>query len=43
AGGAACDGEVDTLDLRPTELHERCPLYIGSKSDVDYVRSRLKS
>lgn len=43
AGGAATDGETDILDLEPGKLHERCPLYIGSPSDVSYVMDHLKS
>jgi fructose-1,6-bisphosphatase I len=35
AGGAATDGRRRILDVQPTELHQRIPLYIGSKSDVD--------
>jgi fructose-1,6-bisphosphatase I len=35
AGGAATDGKRRILDIHPTELHQRVPLYIGSKSDVD--------
>jgi fructose-1,6-bisphosphatase I len=35
AGGAAIDGRTRVLDLQPTELHERVPLFIGSKQDVD--------
>jgi fructose-1,6-bisphosphatase I len=35
AGGAACDGVNRILDLQPTELHQRTPLFIGSKRDVD--------
>jgi fructose-1,6-bisphosphatase I len=34
AGGAASDGERRILDLEPTTLHERTPLYIGSLEDV---------
>jgi fructose-1,6-bisphosphatase I len=30
AGGRASDGETDILDLQPSELHERVPLFIGS-------------
>ncbi len=41
AGGAACDGTRRILDIQPTELHERTPLYIGSKSDVATARSML--
>jgi len=36
AGGRAIDGEGrDILDIEPTELHQRVPLIIGSKADVD--------
>src|SRR4051812_35221099 len=35
AGGAAIDGTQRILDIQPTELHQRVPLYIGSKTDVD--------
>ncbi len=35
AGGAATDGEKRILDITPTELHERVPLFIGSKKDVE--------
>jgi len=35
AGGMATDGANRILDLKPTELHQRCPLYIGSKGMVE--------
>ncbi|HEY7899528.1 MAG TPA: class 1 fructose-bisphosphatase [Gemmatimonadaceae bacterium] len=34
AGGLASNGTIRILDVEPTELHQRTPLYIGSKSDV---------
>ena len=34
AGGSATDGSTRILDLKPTELHQRTPLFIGSKSMV---------
>jgi len=34
AGGTASTGTERILDIVPTELHQRVPLYIGSKSDV---------
>lgn len=34
AGGAAIDGERRLLSIEPTELHQRAPLYIGSRDDV---------
>ena len=35
AGGMATDGNTRILDLKPTELHQRCPLFIGSKAMVE--------
>lgn len=35
AGGVATDGHQSILDIVPTELHQRSPLYIGSKDMVD--------
>jgi fructose-1,6-bisphosphatase I len=43
AGGAAIDGARDILDIKPSELHQRTPLIIGSKRDVAYARSVLSS
>ena len=43
AGGAAVDGHQRVLDVTPTELHQRTPLYIGSKSDVDLALATLSS
>ncbi len=41
AGGAAIDGTRDILDIKPTELHQRTPLIIGSKRDVEFAQSLL--
>jgi fructose-1,6-bisphosphatase I len=41
AGGAATDGVLRILDIQPGELHQRTPLFIGSKNDVDAARSML--
>jgi fructose-1,6-bisphosphatase I len=35
AGGAATDGRQRILDIKATELHERVPLFIGCKADVE--------
>jgi fructose-1,6-bisphosphatase I len=35
AGGSASDGNTRIMDLKPTELHQRTPLYIGSKTMVE--------
>jgi fructose-1,6-bisphosphatase I len=39
AGGAATDGKQRILAKAPTALHERTPLIIGSKAEVDRVLS----
>ncbi len=41
AGGAAIDGNRRILDIEPTELHQRTPLYIGSKGDVEIAQAML--
>ncbi len=41
AGGAAIDGANDVLDIVPTELHQRTPLFIGSKDEVAIARDLL--
>jgi fructose-1,6-bisphosphatase I len=41
AGGAACDGKQRVLDVIPSELHQRSPLYIGSKNDVELATQVL--
>jgi fructose-1,6-bisphosphatase I len=42
AGGAATDGHTDILDVQPSELHQRSPLFIGSREDVDTARDMLQ-
>jgi len=37
AGGLATDGRRRILDIEPEELHQRVPLFIGSKNDVEKV------
>ena len=37
AGGLATNGYGRILDVQPTELHERTPLYLGSKTEVEAV------
>jgi len=34
AGGMAIDGKNRILDIEPIELHQRVPLFIGSKNDI---------
>ena len=37
AGGSASAGNRRILDIQPAKLHERTPLYVGSKDDVAVV------
>ena len=41
AGGAASDGTQRILDKQPHAMHERTPLIIGSKNEVEKVLSFL--
>jgi fructose-1,6-bisphosphatase I len=41
AGGGASDGKQRILDVTPSKLHQRTPLYLGSKGDVDEACRRL--
>ncbi|MDO8701010.1 MAG: class 1 fructose-bisphosphatase [Undibacterium sp.] len=37
AGGAATDGKQRMLDVQPTTLHQRVPVFLGSKNEVERV------
>jgi fructose-1,6-bisphosphatase I len=41
AGGASTNGRVRTMDVQPTSLHERSPLFIGSVEDVRIAQEFL--
>ncbi len=41
AGGAGSDGRIRILDVMPSELHQRTPLYLGSKGDVETAIAML--
>jgi len=41
AGGAASTGAKRILDVEPTSLHQRVPLFIGSKDDVKLAEEML--
>jgi fructose-1,6-bisphosphatase I len=41
AGGLATDGTQRILDIQPTELHQRTPLYVGSKAEVELAMQLL--
>jgi fructose-1,6-bisphosphatase I len=42
AGGKATDGKQRILDVKPDSLHQRSPLYIGSKGMMEELESFLK-
>jgi fructose-1,6-bisphosphatase I len=42
AGGKASDGKNRIVDLQPTSLHERTPLFIGSKEMVDLAEKFMR-
>ncbi|WP_020651755.1 class 1 fructose-bisphosphatase [Massilia niastensis] len=37
AGGAATDGKGRILDIQPSKLHQRVPVFLGSKEEVELV------
>lgn len=39
AGGASTTGRVRILEIKPTNLHQRVPVIIGSKNEVELVTS----
>ena len=43
AGGAAIDGTRRILEVKPTELHQRTPLYIGSKTEIELAKQMLSA
>ncbi|MDE4455531.1 class 1 fructose-bisphosphatase [Psychrobacter sp. DAB_AL62B] len=38
AGGAATDAVNRILDIEPTDIHQRIPVVLGSKNEVDYIK-----
>lgn len=43
AGGAATTGRERILDLQPTNLHQRVPVILGSKNEVERVTGYHKT
>ncbi len=41
AGGMATDGKQDILSIKPRDLDHRCPIYIGSRFEVEKVKEYL--
>lgn len=42
AGGRATNGKQRMLDIKPTSLHERTPIFIGSEEDVLLVEKFMR-
>lgn len=42
AGGLASTGKINILDVKPQNIHERSPIYLGSKLDVEEALSYVK-
>jgi fructose-1,6-bisphosphatase I len=42
AGGLATTGKGSILDIQPTQIHERSPIFLGSKEDVEELISYLE-
>ncbi|CAH1960037.1 unnamed protein product [Acanthoscelides obtectus] len=42
AGGLASNGKIPILDIQPTAIHERSPIFLGSKDDVQEVLDVIK-
>lgn len=43
AGGKATNGQVPILDIEPTELHQRTPLFIGSRAMMADLEAAMQS
>ena len=39
AGGAATNGSQRIMDIQPEKLHQRVPVFLGSKNEVERVTS----
>ncbi len=42
AGGYASDGRRPILDIQPEELHERVPLFMGNRDEVELVEEYIR-
>ena len=41
AGGLGSTGRGRVMEVDPTEVHQRVPLFVGSKKEVEYLESFL--
>jgi fructose-1,6-bisphosphatase I len=42
AGGYASDGHISILDIEPTDLHQRVPLFVGNRSLVEQAEEFIR-
>jgi fructose-1,6-bisphosphatase I len=42
AGGLAFNGTAPILDIVPDSIHQRCPIFLGSRDDVEDVMQIIK-
>ena len=42
AGGLATDGKNRILDIKPTDIHQRTPVFLGSKKEINQLTEFLK-
>lgn len=42
AGGLASNGQIPILDIQPEQIHQRTPVYLGSKNDVEDLLAIIK-
>ncbi len=43
AGGKASDGYMRIMDIKPTELHQRVPIFCGSRNMVEVAENFMKN
>ena len=42
AGGLGSTGQERVMDVNPDKVHQRVPLFVGSKGEVEYLESFTK-
>ena len=42
AGGLAIDGKNRILDIKPTDIHQRTPVFLGSKKEINQLMEFLR-
>jgi fructose-1,6-bisphosphatase I len=43
AGGVATTGKEDILNIKPTDIHQRVPVFLGGKYEMEKLKSMLKN